>query len=75
VKPNATFLAKYMTHAVVSVSSNVDGGCCGCEWKKFNIKIYPWITLHIIAFQVLIYLNLHDSIDFIKGLKITQSVF
>jgi hypothetical protein len=31
VKPNATFLAKYMTHAVVSVSSNVDGGCCGCD--------------------------------------------
>jgi hypothetical protein len=20
-------------------------------WKKFNIKIYPWITLHIITFQ------------------------
>jgi hypothetical protein len=21
------------------------------RWKKFNIKIYPWITLHIITFQ------------------------
>ena len=21
------------------------------RWKKFNIKIYPWITLHIIIFQ------------------------
>ena len=21
------------------------------KWKKFNIKIYPWIALHIITFQ------------------------
>jgi hypothetical protein len=28
----------------------------------------------IVFFYTLIYLNLHDSIDFIMGLKITQSV-
>ena len=44
MKPNATFLAKYMTHAVVSVSSNVDGGCCGCD--RIGIQL-PMQSMHI----------------------------
>ena len=39
------------------------------RWKKFNIKIYPWIALHIITFQPEKYYRGINIREFRRGIQ------